>query len=548
MRERARLNLVKAGEGAYRQLYRAKNIKDLDARFTIGEILSLIKVQWTTKDDSPAVVDLMSDFQKAELNQRLATIDHLFWLSVDESWPAIYRIMIFDRAKLVSDHAATRLLEMIFLRDKGPDSALIVAHQEMFSKRFQSLDPLLSSKANWGEKVVALCFARASASQKLWMPSVDSSRLIELQENSIRKIPDGDLEKMKFIESRLRANRIIYQLLSPDQQELCSRLDRVGLTLVKDSMRSKNVSLLLATLQKNQRWTAIVNLFEQQKSVVQRTPALGFLFAEGFRLGGKTERAVQIFQNSLLEISNEQKGFEVLIDELLELGLSHWVSNLIRDRIGTKKVSIKAGTILARLELQQRHVDESARIAEWMLKLSDPVESRTLLVLADVAKARGNPVEEMRWLQAALKQEPLSPLILGRIYWLSKSLENFDSDKLQEQINIALGAYRDKFREGHLLRQSDLPAEQTLGKVKMGDAGNSLAWLLSNLERDLPQALARARFIVKLERNNPVFLSTLAFCEFKNNNRKLAIELQRRAVFAAPQQLELQFQLKNYLR
>ena len=547
VRDSARSNLMKAGGEAFDQLYRARNINDLEARFTIGEILSVIKVHWISGTDSPVVVDLMLDFQQRKVNDRVAVVDRLSWLSAGESLPAIYRIMLFDRSNRVSDHAAARLLEMVFLRDAGPDPRLIAVYKEAASRRFKSLDQLLASDSKWGEKMVATCFAMAYGGQGSLVPFDDFQKPIGIQEKSSQKISAAGPPDVKSVDSRLIANRVIYRLLPLDQDEMLVRLDRVGMALVNQTTDTGNLLMLLESLLENRRLKSISKLYEQLGKVIQGKPAAGFLVAEAFRLAGDQARARQITQDALRVVSKNEDGLEFFIDELIDLGLTYWAADLIRTRVAEETLSVETGTLLAKLELQQMHLGEAERTAKLVLKIAGPDESKTLVVLADIAKAKGTKTEEMRWLQAALKRDPLSPSILVRVHLLSKKTQNFDRDDFRKKVEIAQGAYLDTFREGTELVQSGLPAEENLGKVKMGEAANSLAWLLSNLEQDLPQALEKARLAVDLEPRNPVFLDTLAFCEFKHGNRKLAIQLQRRAVFADQQNREFKLRLEQYV-
>ena len=64
VRDQARFNLREAGATAYDQLYQARETKDLEARLTIRELLSVIQVHWIRESDTPAVVNMMLGFQQ----------------------------------------------------------------------------------------------------------------------------------------------------------------------------------------------------------------------------------------------------------------------------------------------------------------------------------------------------------------------------------------------------------------------------------------------------------------------------------------------------
>ena len=164
VRDQARSNLREAGATAYDQLYQARETKDLEARLTIRELLSVIQVHWIRESDTPAVVNMMLGFQQRKPEERLAIIDRLSWFPSGESWPALYRIVVYDSSSLVRGHAAARFLEMLFEKDAGPDAKLKMEIEKRFFRKFASLELLMDSNDGWAEKVIGLAVSLSGGS------------------------------------------------------------------------------------------------------------------------------------------------------------------------------------------------------------------------------------------------------------------------------------------------------------------------------------------------------------------------------------------------
>lgn len=555
VRKHAKSELVRAGAAAYDQLFRAQGIDDLEARLTINELLSLIQIHWIQPGDSPVVVDLMLDFQLRPIPERLAVIDRLSWLSSRDSWQSIYQIVIYDKSPTVSDYAAARLMEMVFLRDAGPTDRLASGFAERQSERFRSLQHLLKSDSRWGEKLIAICFAIATKEDRIVNQSDWVESALQLQQGEIAGTENAP-DQLRYIESRLIANRVLYQRLSKqassstnDVATKLQRLDQISIALALPAEDISVTHLLLDSLLENRRYGNAQKLASQFTPVIQQDALAGVMVAECFRQNQQLEQGQRLASQSFSRVPADAGELELFVQELRDRGLNDWASQLLLDRQARGQLPDKLMLLSAEVELALGRTKQAKQVVQRVIGQSpvDALQFRGHLLLAKAASLMNDSTTELHHLESALKLEPLSVSTLVRMGHLSEKLDGFDLASFRQKVEIAQGAYLDQLRRGTELMNSDLPAEENLGRVRTGRAAYSLAWLLSQLDLDLDEAQKMAKTAVKLEPRNPQYLDALAFCEFRRGNRDLAVLIQRRAIFAAGDNAEFRARLQKYL-
>ncbi|MEE2639150.1 MAG: hypothetical protein VX768_00865 [Planctomycetota bacterium] len=551
VRDQARSNLREAGATAYDQLYQARETKDLEARLTIRELLSVIQVHWIRESDTPAVVNMMLGFQQRKPEERLAIIDRLSWFPSGESWPALYRIVVYDSSSLVRDHAAARFLEMLFEKDAGPDAKLKMEIEKRLFLKFASLELLMDSNAGWAEKVIGLAVSLSGGSGSILR--FDKYGLaIKLQQQELQTLVAGKNATGKIdprlIFARLTANRTLYRQLPEARKELCRELDQIGIRLATLAAEESCWRLLLETLCNNRRKEAVEGAEENWEKLVAKDPVIGFLLADFFWREGRLAESRESIARAEESVRKNGLDEELFAEELLERKLIQAATLYLQTLRKRMPLSVSLELLLAELEWRQGNLKKVVALASEVMKQTGSAGdfARCAGLLAAVAREEGRPQDAYRWLSEGLKKEPLSTGLLIQIHTLADSLPDFDRQAFERKVAIARGAYLDRFQEGSRLIQSEIPAEENLGRVRMARAACSTARLLSRLDLDQQKALSMARIAVKLEPRNPDYLAALAYCEFRQGQPKRAVRLQRRAIFVSPGNPELESDLQRY--
>jgi len=106
-------------------------------------------------------------------------------------------------------------------------------------------------------------------------------------------------------------------------------------------------------------------------------------------------------------------------------------------------------------------------------------------------------------------------------------------------------------QEIELLRAEIKRAKNDAARRKNGELAfreNEYAWLVGNTIGDIEEAIRSSEHSLKVLRDDPGNLDTLARCHFRAGNLKKAVEIQRRAAKLAPHEHQIRRQLELFER
>lgn len=549
VRQHAKTKLRKAGAAAYSQLYRAKNNPDLEARLTIQELLSQIQIQWVGSKDSQRVIDLMLDFQTRKPEDRLAIVDRLSWFPQKESWQPLYRVVLYDPSVTVSNHAAGRLLQICFLRDDRPTFDVQTEYESLSSRRYAQLSRFMKSDARWGEKMLASCFA-ISKQTSIFDPHQIFQDAAQTQVDTIRQRIAKNTLDSQCLQSLLLAQRVLYRFhgqLGGDPKPgegIGENLDNALVSALSEKTDASDRVAVVDCFLAHSRYSAAQKVASALDG--KTWPWNDAWKIEVMRQWGKADQADQMAAEWLARIPDGGAELADGLEALFDWRLDNWAVFVLQNRL--KVISTRHRLKLAELERKIGYPDLALKHAAEVFDKSESPQDRTqgATLLAELYREKNDPQNESKWLREVLKVDPLSTFGLIGLHQLSKAVPDLKVENLRAKIDLAKGAYRDQFRLGSQMSQSSTPAESNLGRVKMAEAANSLAWLLFHLDEDRDEAMRVAETAVRLEPFNADYLDTLAWGLFQTGNRKKAVELQKRAVFLAPGDLGKQRQLQKF--
>lgn len=563
VREHAYQELKKAGPAAYPDLYRNRKTPDLERRLLIADLLKEIGVNWVREADSPAVSNLMLEFSQRKPLDRLAIVDRLSWLPADECWSSLYRIVVYDSTPFVRNHAAARLLEICLLRDRPLFPAIEARYARQSAPRYLSLDWLLKTSDNWSEKIVAVLFSLNRSQGSILDPEQSIEKGIVLQRDFFSQA----LKAQQW--SDLEAHQLANQVLL----DTCIRSGNLKLDSVNRMMIETGHQLIALGFGQGEKDNIEVREFAEQyineslqilldagqyqaaKKLASPLPldrlgpVASLLTAEAASRTGAGDLAERILQKVSGRLEQRTDDIDLLLEELADRGLQSWAIRLL-DRVEQIKgsLSLPNRVRLAEFLLQQGELERALATAETIMRQSqDPdLRQRAATVLANIYQAKKDVPREAEAWKLVLRENPQSVPALLRLLELAAAEQNLDRQDILQRIDIAKGAFRDRYRLGKQMASSTKPAEANLGRNQMATAANHLASLLAGLGEELQMAREKAAEAVALEPMNPAFLATMARVEFKLGNRDRARIWLARASFAAPHDRAILERLKKY--
>lgn len=174
VRQRAQEELARWGFDAFEELSAAATHPDLEVSSRARYLLRLVRVQWTSENDPPAVKKVLSNYELQTPTIRLKKIERLAAMPDDIGIPALCRLVRFEKSPVLARFAALHILR----REPAEETARARRADALKAQLGASRQPA----AEW-----LLTFLRLR--QNLDAARPEWNKLIEAEESVLRRTP-----------------------------------------------------------------------------------------------------------------------------------------------------------------------------------------------------------------------------------------------------------------------------------------------------------------------------------------------------------------------
>lgn len=532
IRERAQAELALLGADAFEALAQAEQSDDIEIAARAHYLVRLIHVEWTTEADTPEVRAAMADFDLLDEAGSRAKLAALVELPNDEGLAAVARVVRFAKSAALSKLAALTILN----RESPPGGV----PSDVAARRAATLAKTLGDSGRPAAEWLRLWADTRQA------PEARADRwgqLAEVETRTLSQTPELTRAEVCVGLWRQRA-RLLKQLERRDEA-----LATIYRMIELEREASPSLAELLDGLLADEDWKAIDAVATRYADRFQHDPLLLYILAQARKAQGDAAAAEAAVDRALSLDEGQQYEHIMTALKLRDRSLYDWAEGEFRLGIAIGPPqhpnTLQAQFILAEM-LHDLQRDGAA--AEVLAAASETLEqllqggrqpnvgrnttnneARRLFFLACHAAAENRPDEQRQLLEQGLREDPLEVDILISLYRLSA-----DDAALRTRIERAVRETADLFRQ----RIQQEPEDES--------SYNQLAWLISNTEGDVQEALRCSRRSLEIRPNYPGYLDTLARCHFAAGELAEAVALQERAVALEPSSQQMQRQLAEF--
>jgi tetratricopeptide (TPR) repeat protein len=536
VRQRAEEELAKLEFEAFDALRAAETHKDLEIASRAKHLLLRMQANLVRPDDPDEVKRCLAKYRFLRKKERLDRLRVLAGLDHLAGIPALCRLVRFERSEVMSKHAA---LAIIRTSDKEPPSA------ELAALLRENLGGSSRPAATW-----LSTFARFRDDPKAALAEW-KKRVAEEQDVARRASDRTDSQ----IIIALLSHQIHWVCkLGNDQQEVAAAMRMLlGVT-------GGNASAppgLADWLVEQRAWEVLNYRPDQFAEHFTRQPKnLLYRLAETYAAKGKEPlvdqavgKALQLEQSTRI---SEPMAHMRAAATLQQRGLFKWAEReyrrVIEKTAPNNNYWRSAYSLLADM-LHGR--DENLRAAKTIEEMLAALDKENLLPAAGGPNAGADEAKELR----------AQMYSLFACHWAAQG----DRAKQQQFLDKALEAVPGNVEA--LIAAYHLPGatpeyrknivgliQQVATKIRdqlkrnpnRSPLCNELAWLVSNTEGDLDEALRLAQRATRLRPGYAGYHDTLARCYFAKSDYKRAVECQTRAAKAEPHNKLLARQLELF--
>jgi hypothetical protein len=528
-RRSAANELRQIGAEAFDLLHEATDDSDPEVAASARYLLERISVRWVQSDDSPAVRNLLRDYDRQPENVRLRRVDDLAELANDMGVAGLCRIARFDRSPIVSRMAA---LAIIHPDDDDAGTphvdATIVERELVGSTRLA---------ADWLRRFLAQLRDPAS-SVEFWQELIDDevARLEQNADDTSPQIVTGLLWNLAELHRQLGNRPAIFNAADRMMTVNAAATDETAIELLRWMSEHKTSEVLDQFLAK----------YQQQLEQSKRTL---YYAALARSKQGKADVAEQLAEKaSQIDAQNSLESF-ITARDLEEQGQFEWASREYRRSIDDDKIATQEG-IFARVYLaamlhDYERFEEAANVIEPLAKAvkndghtgqlyaelhrlyrgrlnlpeAEAVSARLHFYRAGQYHAAKDYKRERESLELAIKFDPTDADVLIAMYRLPEADDAWKTNVQQRITSLA-----QKFQQEIDENPSD------------PNAYNQWAWLVSNTEGDFQKAVRYSHRSIELIPPNAgksaggSFLDTLGRCYFAAGDIDNALKYQRQAL------------------
>jgi tetratricopeptide (TPR) repeat protein len=528
-RRAAAAELRQIGAEAFDQLHEATTDSDLEIAASARYLLRRISVRWMQSTDSPAVRNLLRDYDRQPDNVRLRRVDDLSDLANGEGVAGLCRIARFDRSPIVSRMAAL---------------AIIRPEEEADSP--SRIDPAVVERELGGSSRVAAEWLRRylvqrrdpAAAVAYWQKLVDEE-VAQLEQNAADTSPQivsGLLWNLSELQRQLDNRPAIFDVV-----------DRM-VEVDPDAMEATSIALL-TWINKHQLWDVLERFLAKYQAQLEQSKRPLYHAAIARAKQGNAEQAEQMAEKAAQMDSQTSLESFFAAKELEEHNQFDWAVREYRNSIDDEKIATQEG-ILARVSLASLLHDY-----EHYQKAAEAIEP-----LAKAVKNEGEVgklyAELYRYYGGRMNLHAPSA-VSAKLHFYRACQHHVDQDwkREQEELELAIKfdptdadiviamyrlpeadeAWREKTRQ--CIQDLSRKLQQEIDE-KPGDpsAYNQWAWLVSNTEGDFQKAIRYSHRSLELiptgagKSLGGSFLDTLGRCYFAAGDVENALKYQREAI------------------
>lgn len=543
-REKAQDELRRLGSAAFDALLAAQDHEDIEIAMRARYLVRSLPIAWTKDADPAELKQLFKNYSEQDRKERLTRAQHFATLENYAGTAALCRIMRFDADRLLSKQAAILVLQASWPETESRQQQLakLIRDEVASSKRpgalwlnvyARSLEAPVVPLAEWERLANAELDLLAKNPQQT-DPKIARDLLRSQAQWQLRLQRDSDA---------LATVRRTFDLITEDRQDLYELLDWC---VERELHRAAEELAVRFAVQFQGDPQLLYRLAESQLKRGQREVA-----------DATADRARQLEPTKLTE-------HLVVAATLQRRMLTEWADREYRFVVERTKSDEPNGAV-ARWELAEMLFDwgkelEAAQfaqsVADAAVKNSQVYEflSRFKQHQVDAAQVQGytqyyfgmhfarlgNRDKQIEYFRKAIEHYPTNTDFLIAMFRVPDPDDAWRTD-VKQRIEAWSGTLRKEIREYEESLQRPMDEDQRGDNGRaLANTNNELAWLLSNTEGDLKEALLASLRSLELMPDYPPYLDTLGRCYYALGDYKNAVKYQSRAVQLIPKSPAMQ--------
>ena len=559
VRRGAQQQLARIGFDAFDALSEAEHHEDPEVAGWARYLLRLLQVDFADKNDSRQVKEILNDYRSKTAADKLQRMSALAALPKGEGLTALCRLVRFQRSELLSKHAAIAILRW---QTANPTTA-------------DRLGPLFRNRLGASRRASAQ-WLRGSL-QFSTEPAAALARWTEFVARENDLLRRGDPRTDRLVVQVLMHHDIQWTFaLERSAEEKIAAFERL-VSLHRKGQDAQMLHLLVPWLVQQQAGKTMGEKPAEFADLFAVNPRQTlYALAQSLHKQGQAEAAEQAAGRALrLEYGDQDRQETVHFEmayRLQKQGRFEWARREYRQCIDNGSVDNKLvcwaysrlaemhhdqaqdpqaaavlNTLIDRLKARETEKEKEKTAGEQKRNLAErarklkrqltgfpemnikSLQARRGYFLAEHHKAKGRTDKQRKLLEAAIDADPSEIDVLIACYRLSDSTPEFRR-KVKKLIREATDNIR--------ILAAKYPG--------MPDLYNQLAWLVSNTEGDLDEALRFSKKSLQLQRNSGACYDTLGRCYYAKGDLKNAVKAQTRAAGLEPHSGLIAKQLKLF--
>ena len=549
-REKAQIELQRLGLAAFDALFEARHHDDIEIGMRARFLIRSMQVSWSDENDTAAVVDVLRNYNDQNEASRRSRLDRLSRLENHIGVPALCRLARFETSSQLSKYAALGILRQVRPHTHTKQSALA--------------DQITRGAGN--SRRPAATWLRAYA-QTLTAPTKSLptwEQLTQLELRDVGEQPEHVNREITRDLLRWYAELLFNLNLPKDSWDIARR--------TFDLNDNTNRQLIdTAGWLLNQQWPDLVDeLYERFEDRFSASAVLLYRWAESQRMRQQVERANTTAQQARQLDPQQPKVHTEVAYGLQDRGLFDWAEDEyryslehahpgsfedIRARYFLSEMLHDRGNDLAAAQALQGVIDAASKDAtvnkrmNGFFRQAAGFHSRCHYFFAQNLHSLGKFNEERERLDQALAADPTDADVLIALY----RIPNSDTAERKRVLTL-IGKAASEFRLEIEKYQRELDRQATPGQLRtflqgrLASANNLFAWLVSNTEGNLDEALQCSHRSLEIRPDSAGFYDTLGRCYFAKGDIPNAIKFQSRAAKLEPHSGMIKKQLEQFMR
>ena len=541
VRSRAEESLIRHGVAAFDALKAAEGHPDLEIAARATYLTQLVVVPWVPEGAPEDVQEILRGYGGLSGVERARQIRALALLADDAGVESLCRIARFENGPLLSRAAALAVIEPETMSPRRDTDA-----------RSKQLDDAVSRGLGRSSRSAARWLRAMLVSQQ--DPQAGLAQWHELAEQERRVLAENpSASRREFVDALMRRQLALLRVLGRHDEAVA-----VAVTMVDpEPDESSRLVELVCWLIRERAWAVVDSLARRFPDRFHSQAVLCYALAQVRSAQGNSQSAeVEAARAFRLHEGEPEPHFASAV-ELEMRGLFPWAEREYRYLLDldppTAASLVLAGNRLSLMLHDQGQELQAAQVLRGTIARMDAIlaKGRTrpgsqpdrAQAVCDSLRARmefylaAHNAQAENWaaqrehLDQAIRCDPLDADVLIAMY-RSPGADAAYRAQTQTLIHRAAGTFRQRIQES--------PRDAT--------PLNQLAWLVSNTEGDLDEALAASRQSLKLEPGLAGYLDTLAHCYYAKKDYARAVRVQSQADSIEPHTRAIRRQLERFER